>query len=157
MFFIRCKHYFLFFLIIFLSFFLTNCQKNKVIKSHGIFYLENRDKLLKVKETNINDVIRILGQPHTKSIKDENTWLYIERTKTRGKMTKLGRNILLNNNVLVIRFNNYGILEEKILYKKNDMNSYKFAKKVTPNDVARGSFIDSFLSSIREKMNANRK
>jgi hypothetical protein len=37
------------------------------------------------------------------------------------------------------------------------MNSYKFAKKVTPNDVARGSFIDSFLSSIREKMNANRK
>ena len=96
MFFIRCKHYFLFFLIIFLSLFLTNCQKNKVIKSHGIFYLENRDKLLKVKETNINDVIRILGQPHTKSIKDENTWLYIERTKTRGKMTKLGRNILLN-------------------------------------------------------------
>ncbi len=98
-----------------------------------------------------------MGQPHTKSIKDENTWLYIERTKTRGKMTKLGRNILLNNNVLVIRFNNYGILEEKILYKKSDMNSYKFAKKVTPNDVARGSFIDSFLSSIREKMNANRK
>ena len=76
-----------------------------------------------------------MGQPHTKSIKDENTWLYIERTKTRGKMTKLGRNILLNNNVLVIRFNSYGILEEKILYNKSDMNSYEFAKKVTPNDV----------------------
>ena len=74
-----------------------------------------------------------MGQPHTKSIKDENTWLYIERTKTRGKMTKLGRNILLNNNVLVIRFNSYGILEEKILYNKSDMNSYEFAKKLTEN------------------------
>ena len=60
-----------------------NCQKNKVIKSHGIFYLENRDKLLKVNSTNINDVIQILGQPHTKSIQDKNTWLYIERTFLR--------------------------------------------------------------------------
>jgi len=157
MFFVRCKHYFLFFLIIFLSFFLANCQKNKVIKSHGIFYLENRDKLLNVKQTNINDVVRILGQPHTRSIKDKNTWLYIERTKTKGKMTKLGRNVLLNNNVLVIKFDKYGILQEKILYNKNDMNNYKFAKKTTPNEVTRGGFIDSFVSSIREKMNANRK
>ena len=82
--FIRSKHIFYTF-IVFLSFFLTNCQKNKVIKSHGIFYLENRDRLLKVNTTNTNDVIKILGQPHTKSIKDKNTWLYIERTRTRGK------------------------------------------------------------------------
>ena len=128
-----------------------------MIKSHGIFYLENRDKLLKVNNTNINDVIKILGQPHTKSIKDKNTWLYIERTKTRGSLTKLGRNILLNNNVLVVKFNSSGILEEKILYNKNDMNDYKFAKSTTPNEVSRGGFIDSFLSSIREKMYANRR
>tara|TARA_B100001029_G_C14865435_1_gene341439 strand:+ start:111 stop:581 length:471 start_codon:yes stop_codon:yes gene_type:complete len=154
--FIRSKHIFYTF-IVFLSFFLTNCQKNKVIKSHGIFYLENRDRLLKVNTTNTNDVIKILGQPHTKSIKDKNTWLYIERTRTRGKMIKFGRNILLNNNVLVVKFDNYGILKEKILYNKNDMNEYKFAEAITVNEVKRGSFIDSFLSSIREKMYAGRK
>ena len=97
-----------------------NCQKNKVIKSHGIFYLENRDKLLKVNDTNTNDVIKILGQPHTKSIKDKNTWLYIERTRTKGNMVSLGRNVLINNNVLVIKFNEYGILEEKFFYDKDD-------------------------------------
>ena len=156
MLFVRSKHYILI-LTLFLSFFLTNCQKNKVIKSHGIFYLENRDKLLTVNTTNINDVIKILGQPHTKSIKDQNTWLYIERTRTRGKMTKLGRNILLNNNVLVVKFNNYGILQEKILYNKNDMNDYKFAEAKTANEIKRGSFIDSFLSSIREKMYAGKR
>ena len=156
MLFIRTKH-FAPILIIFLSFFLTNCQNNKVIKSHGIFYLENRDSLLKVNSSNKNDVIKILGQPHTKSIQDRNTWLYIERTITKGKLTHLGRNVLLNNNVLVIKFNNYGVIEEKFLYKKKDMNEYKFAEATTKNEVVRGGFIDSFVSSIREKMYANRR
>ena len=156
MLFIRTKH-FAPILIIFLSFCLTNCQNNKVIKSHGIFYLENRDSLLKVNSSNKNDVIKILGQPHTKSIQDRNTWLYIERTITKGKLTHLGRNVLLNNNVLVIKFNNYGVIEEKFLYQKKDMNEYKFAEATTKNEVVRGGFIDSFVSSIREKMYANRR
>ena len=154
--FVRSKHTILILTIV-LSFFLANCQKNKVIKSHGIFYLENRDRLLKVNSTNVNDVIRILGQPHTRSLQDKNTWLYIERTRTKGKMIKLGRNVLLNNNVLVVKFDEYGILKEKILYNKKDMNDYKFAEVVTTNKVSRGGFIDSFLASIREKMYANKK
>ena len=156
MFFIKSKHFNIL-LLIFLTAFLVNCQKNKVIKSHGIFYLDNRDKLLLVDRTNKNDVIRLLGHPHTKSIKDENTWLYIERTKTRGKLLSLGRDVLLNNNVLVVKFNSYGIIEEKFLYNKEDMNKFKFAEKVTPNDIRKGSFIESFLTSIRQKMYANRK
>lgn len=119
--------------------------------------MENRDKLLKINDSNTNDVIRILGYPHTKSIQDQNIWLYIERTKTRGGIHKLGKNILLNNNVLVIKFDKYGILEEKLLYNKNDMNSYKFAEAETENNITKGSFIESFLSSIREKMLSNRK
>ena len=134
--FVKTKHFFIF-IALFLSFFLTNCQKNKVIKSHGIFYLENRDKLLKINDSNTNDVIRILGYPHTKSIQDQNIWLYIERTKTRGGIHKLGKNILLNNNVLVIKFDKYGILEEKLLYNKNDMNSYKFAEAETENNITK--------------------
>ena len=90
-------------------------------------------------------------------MKDENTWLYIERTKTRGKMIKLGRDVLLNNNVLVVKFDDYGILKEKILYNKNDMNDYKFTKKITYNEIKRGGFVESFLSSVRQKMYANRK
>tara|TARA_A100001011_G_C14311491_1_gene845827 strand:+ start:2709 stop:3176 length:468 start_codon:yes stop_codon:yes gene_type:complete len=155
MFFIRSKHSIIIF-ILFLSFLLPNCQKNKVVKSHGIFYLENRDKLLKVNDTNTNDVIKILGRPHTVSLQDKNTWLYIERTRTRGNITKLGKNVLLNNNVLVVKFNQYGILEEKILYNKKDMNKYKFAEAVTENEIRKGNFIESFLSSIRAKMYSNR-
>ena len=153
--FVKTKHFFIF-IALFLSFFLTNCQKNKVIKSHGIFYLENRDKLLKINDSNTNDVIRILGYPHTKSIQDQNIWLYIERTKTRGGIHKLGKNILLNNNVLVIKFDKYGILEEKLFYDKKKMNTHEFSEEVTDNVVKRGSFLQSFVSSLRNKMNQNR-
>ena len=126
-----------------------------MLKTHGIFYLENRAALLESENTNRNDVIKILGQPHSKSLKDKNTWIYIERTRTRGKMLKLGRNVLLNNNVLVLKFNNYAILEEKLFYDKNKMNEYKLAEAKTENEVKRGTFLQSFLTSLRNKMYSN--
>ena len=81
-------------------------------------YLENRQDLLEVNVSNKNDVIEKLGQPHSKSIKDENTWIYIERTKARDKIYTLGKSVLINNNVLVVKFNKYGVLEEKLFYDK---------------------------------------
>ena len=141
----------------FLTVFLSNCQKNRVIKTHGIFYLQNRAVLLKVQSSNRNDVITILGKPHTKSIHEQNTWIYIERTRTKGKLLKLGRNVLLNNNVLVLKFDKYGLLEEKLFYDKKKMNEYKFVEAETENEIMRGSFIKSFVNSLRQKMQANAK
>ena len=141
----------------FLTVFLSNCQKNRVIKTHGIFYLENRAILLKVQNSNRNDVIKILGKPHSKPLHVQNTWIYIERTKTKGKLLKLGRNVLLNNNVLVLKFDKYGILEEKLFYDKQEMNKYKFTKVETENAVRRGSFVQSFVNSLRQKMKTNAK
>ena len=59
-----------------------------MVKSHGIIFLEKREALLKPNITNRNDVIDILGEPHTKSITEKNTWLYIERTKTKGRISQ---------------------------------------------------------------------
>ena len=72
-------------------------------------------------------------------------------------MVGLGRNVLLNNNVLVVKFNDFGILQEKFLYNKKDMNEYKFAETVTANEIKRGGFLESFLSSIREKMYSGKR
>ena len=137
--------------------FLTACQRNEVIKTHGIAYLENREKLIKVNSTNKNDTINILGQPATKGMTNDNLWIYIERTKTRGKMLKLGRNYLKKNNVLVLEFNDYGIVAKKDFLKKGDMNDLTFAKKITENNVKKENFIYSFLSSIRQKMETKKK
>jgi len=154
--FVNRKHInFLF--IMFLTVFLSNCQKNRVIKTHGIFYLQNRAVLLKVQSSNRNDVIKILGKPHSKALREQNTWIYIERTRTRGNLLKLGKNVLLNNNVLVLKFDKYGILEEKLFYDKKKMNEYKFAKAKTENTVKKGSFVQSFVNSLRQKMRTNAK
>ena len=143
-----------YFLIILFS--VIGCQRHEVIKTHGIAYLENREKLLIVNKSNKNDVIKIFGQPATKGMNDDNLWIYIERTQTRGKLLKLGRNYL-KKNVLILEFNKLGILTEKELYDKEKMNNIRFAKTVTENELKRENFIYSFLTSIRQKMQVRKK
>ena len=137
--------------------FVTSCQRNEVIKTHGISYLEKREKLVFIKKSNKNDVIDIFGRPSTKGMTDDNVWIYIERKKTKGKMLKLGRNYLEKNNVLVLEFNKYGVLSKKDFYSKKDMKKIKFAKAITENEIKKENFVYGFLSSIRQKMLQKRK
>ena len=148
------KNIFLTFIIIF---FIVGCQRHDVIKSHGISYLEKREKLIIVSKSNKNDTIEVLGQPATKGITNDNLWIYIERTHTRGKLLKLGRNYLKKNNVLVLEFDKYGILQKKDFFDKEKMKNIKFTKNVTSNEIRKENFIYGFLSSIRQKMETKRK
>ena len=145
------------FLLGVILFVIVGCQQNEVIKTHGIAYLNKREKLIIVNKTNKNDAISILGQPATKGMVNDNLWIYIERTRTRGKLLKLGRNYLKKNNVLVLDFNKYGIVERKKFYNKNQMKKISFAKDTTPNEIRKENFIVSFLSSVRQKMLTKRK
>ena len=119
-------------------------------------YLENRQSLLEINQSNKNDVIRKLGQPHTKSMQEDDTWIYIERTKTKGKIYTFGKNVLVNNNVLVVSFDETGVLIEKLFYNKDNMKDYKFSKAETQNEIRKGSFVQSFLQSLRQKIRQNK-
>ena len=154
--FVNRKHYKKLYIILFL-FVLNNCQLKEANKPHGINFLDNREKVLIVGKTNKNDVIKLIGNPHSTSIASENTWIYFERTITRGKLIKLGQNVLKENNVLELRFNKYGILNSKKIYNKKNMNEVKYSKKQTENNITEKSFVGKFLSSIRQKMYGKRK
>ena len=106
---------------------------------------------------NKNDVIKLIGNPHTVSLQDQNTWIYFERTITRGKLIKLGQNVLKENNVLELKFDKYGILENKKILTKDDMNTVKYSEKETENNISQQSFIGKFLSSVKQKMYGKRK
>ena len=149
-----CKHRIFIILSLFL---IISCQRNEVIKTHGIAYLEKREKLIVINKTNKNDIVKILGQPATKGMTNDNLWIYIERTRTRGKLLKLGRNYLKKNNVLVIEFNKYGIVSEKKFYNKDQMQKLTFTKAITENEIKKENFIYSFLSSVRQKMMTKQK
>ena len=139
-------------ILLFLLFILVGCQLKDPDKNHGILFLENRSKGLIVKKTNKNDIIVKLGQPHSKSFDDEDVWIYLERTLSKGKYHKLGQHVLKTNNVLVLYFDKYGILEEKMIYTKENINEVNFSKDKTENQLSKKSFVESFLSSLREKM-----
>ena len=119
-------------------------------------FLENRSEKLVNNYTNTNDVIKIFGQPHSKSIDNNNEWFYIERILTKGKYHKLGKHVLKENNVLLLKFNKFGILEEKKILNKFDKNKLAFSKKKTENEFSTKSFVERFLSSVKTKMYGNR-
>ena len=144
-------------IITFLIIILSSCKLQEPIKTHGIIYLENRANKLIVNKSNKNDVISIFGQPQIKDEDDKNTWIYLERILSKGKYHKLGKHVLKQNNILILDFNKYGILKNKKILNKNDINQIKFSNRSTDNELSQKSFVRSFLESIRQKMYSNRK
>ena len=64
---------------------------------------------------------------------------------------------LKDNNVLVLNFDKYGVLTNKNLLNKGDLNNIDFSKQTTKNVFSEKSFVQSFLESIKQKMYGNRK
>lgn len=132
--------------------FISNCQLKEPTKNHGILYLKNRSQLIEISKSNKNDVIKTIGQPHSMSTFTENEWIYFERTLTKGEFLKLGQNVLKTNNVLILKFDKFGILQEKKFIDKFSKNKLKFSEKVTENNISQKSFIEKFLNSLKSKM-----
>jgi len=98
-----------------------------------------------------------MGKPQIQNNEDGETWIYIERILSKGKYHKLGKHVLKENNILILSFNKYGIVNEKELLTKEDIKKLKFSTKVTENQITRKSFVQNFLKSIKQKMYSNKK
>tara|TARA_B100000686_G_scaffold134638_1_gene141772 strand:- start:195 stop:653 length:459 start_codon:yes stop_codon:yes gene_type:complete len=141
------------FIIIIIFLFFSSCTLNKVQKHHGVQFLEKKNKLLIVNESNKNDIIKLLGMPSTKSKFDNDVWIYIEREVTRGKLLNLGKNILVKNDILIIELDNKGIILTKKFSNIENMEQINFSDNTTQSDRKKADFIYSFLSSLRQKIN----
>jgi outer membrane protein assembly factor BamE (lipoprotein component of BamABCDE complex) len=143
---------YIFYIII--SFFLiTSCTINNVVKKHGVRNLEKKQKNLIILETNKNDIQEILGPPSSKSVFNNDLWIYIEREITNDKLLKLGKEKLITNNVLFLEIDSKGLLVNKSFYDINEMNETKLSELSTEAKYTKKSFIYDFLSSMRQKIN----
>ena len=124
-----------------------------MVKHHGVPFLEKKQSDLIVNQSNKNDIRKILGPPSTTSKFDNDIWIYIEKKQTQSKLKNLGKMIIVENNVLVLEIDKYGILKKKQFYNKDDMENIKIAESTTKNSFRRNSFIYNFMSSMRQKMN----
>ena len=103
--------------------------------------------------TNTNDIILEFGLPSTKGTFDNDLWIYIERKITSSEPKTFGRRKLIINNVLLLEFNTKGILVKKEFLSIEDMNKLKINKSTTNVNNTKNSFINTFLTSIRQKIN----
>ena len=131
---------------------LASCSFNKIVKHHGVHNLEKKQTKLKINYTNKNDILKLIGPPSTQSTFDNDVYIYIEKKTSSSKLTKLGKKVLLANNVLVLEINSAGILKNKKFYNKEDMEEIKFDTNATSVNYSKKSFVYKFLSSVRQKI-----
>jgi len=142
------------FLLIFIStILLTNCSFKKVDKHHGVPFLEEKQKLLVIDETNKNEIRKILGSPSSTSLFDNDVWIYVERKLTQSELKNFGRMKLIKNDVLVLEIDNKGILKSKSFYNKDDMENVQMVEATTEDGFKKKTFVYDFMSSMRQKMN----
>ncbi len=130
---------------------ISNCSFNLVDDHHGVFFIEKKMKKIQVNTTNKNDLIKIFGQPSTKSTFDNDVWIYIERKITNTHF--LGKRELIVNNVLVLEIDERGLLAKIDFYDIEDMKKINFDRDNTQIAYGKKSFIYDFLASIRQKIN----
>ena len=126
---------------------------NKVVKHHGVHFLDKKQKNIEVFSNNLNDVRSLLGPPSTKNSFDNDIWIYIERKTTVSQVRTFGKRKLLINNVLILEFDNRGLLVKKNFYNKNQMNKIKISKNETDVLSKKDTFIRSVITSLKQKIN----
>ena len=144
------------FYIIFMILVATSCSINPVDNYHGVAFLEKKQKKLSINKSNKNDIIKILGAPSTESLLENDLWIYIENRKSKSSLFKLGKEIVLTNNVLVLEIDKKGILKNKKFYDINDLNKINFNKNETKMS-DKDSFVYGVLSSLRQKIDSTKR
>ena len=130
---------------------ISNCSLNLVDDHHGVYFIEKKMKKIQVNTTNRNDLIKIFGEPSTKSTFDNDVWIYIERKITNTHL--FGKRELIVNNVLVLEIDQRGLLAKIDFYDIDDMKKINFDKDKTAISYRKRSFVYDFLASMRQKIN----
>ena len=84
---------------------------------------------------------------------DNDIWIYIERKYKNQSIIKLGKKKLVLNNALILEIDSMGLLVKKDFIDINDMKKIDFYKRNTQTKFSKNSFVYSFLSSMRQKIN----
>ena len=135
---------------------MTSCTIKPVDNYHGVTYLEKKQKKLIISKSNKNDIIKILGPASTESILEDDIWIYIENRKTKSSLLKLGKELVITNNILVLEIDKKGILKNKQFYNIDDQNKVNFSKdKTIMSD--KDSFVYSVVSSLKQKIDSPKR
>ena len=141
-------------ILVFIFIFVVNCSSNKLSNNHGLISLQAKYDKIIINKTNKNDILNIIGPPSSISDFDKNKWFYIQRMKQNQSLLKLGIKKIKKNNILIIEFDNRGILVKKNILDLENMNDIKYVKDITEKEFKQNDILFKVFSSLREKANA---
>ena len=144
------------FYIILVIFVATSCSVKPIDNYHGVAFLEKKQKKLSINKSNKNDIIKILGAPSTQSILEEDLWIYIENRKSKSSLLKLGKEIVLTSNILVLEIDKKGLLKNKRFYNIDDQNKINFNDDKTKMS-DKDSFVYGVISSLKQKIDSPKR
>ncbi|MDC0249835.1 outer membrane protein assembly factor BamE [Candidatus Pelagibacter sp.] len=144
------------FYIIFTILIVTSCSLKPVDNYHGVAFLEKKQEKLLINKSNKNDIIKILGAPSTESLLEDDLWIYIENRKSKSSLLKLGKEVVLTSNILVLEINDKGILKNKKFYNIDDQNELIFSKNKTVMSDKDG-FVYGVISSFKQRIDSPKR
>mgnify|MGYP001426902641 FL=1 len=134
---------------------LTNCssfkQPNEV---HGIKNIIFKSQILKKDVSNKNDVLKLIGYQPLIDPFDKNLWSYFEIVIEKNK---LGKKEFKKNNILIIKFNNKGIINKLETYNLSNMQNIEFSESKTKSLALDESIITKILNSSRKRLQRAKK
>ena len=134
---------------------LTNCsslkQPNEV---HGVKNIISKSQILKKNVSNKNDVLKLIGYQPLIDPFDKNLWSYFEIVIEKNK---LGKKKFKKNNILIIKFNNKGIINKVETYNLSNMQNIKFSENKTKSLALDDSIITKILNSSRKRLERAKK
>ena len=134
----------------------SSCSIKPIDDYHGVAFLDEKQKKLSINRSNKNDILKILGAPSTESILEDDLWIYIENRKSRSSLFKLGKDVVLTSNVLVLEIDKKGLLKNKKFYNIDDQNEIVFNKDNTKMS-EKDSFVYGVISSLKQKIDSPKR
>lgn len=136
------------FLTLIFFFLLINCKLNNSIESHGVSNLKSKINTIKVNITNQNDIVNLLGTTIVKDSFNKNIWSYYE---TKKETNFLGKKNTIINDVVILMFNDIGVLTEYETYDINNLKKLNFDDSVTEPKGIDQNILKSLLSSSKKR------
>ena len=133
--------------VVFFTFGVLSCSFKPIITSSGNLNLDKKIDLILPGTTNKNDVVRLLGETLLKEEPNNNKWAYIE---TIEKKT-FGKKKIIKNTLLILDFDNRGILITKKILNKNEFKKIVFDNSETKSFGLNSSFSKRIFSSVRKR------
>ena len=134
---------------------LTNCsslkQPNEI---HGVKNIISKSQILKKNVSNKNDVLKLIGYQPLIDPFDKNLWSYFEIVIEKNK---LGKKKFKKNNILIIKFNNKGIINKVETYNLSNMQNIVFSENKTKSLALDDSVITKILNSSRKRLERAKK